>query len=340
MRRCAAVLVLLLASGCASTEDKPPRSSPGAGRSELTVYSGRTEDLIRPIIERFEKQSGIKVKVRYGDTAALASTLLEEGDRSPADVFLAQDAGALGAVSERGLFANLPASVVDRVPQRFRSRDGSWVGLSGRARVAVYNKQQLPDAEVPESALDLTGPKWKGKVGWAPTNGSFQAFVTYLRKLQGDDRARTWLQAMKANEAKAYQNNIAIVKAVAAGEIPIGLVNHYYLLELSREDPSISEKAANKFFSKSPGSLVNVAGAGVLKTSKRRDDAVKLLEFLLSDDGQGYFATKTFEYPLVASVKPDAKLPAIDSIQSPDVDLSDLKDLQGTLALLRETGVL
>jgi iron(III) transport system substrate-binding protein len=329
------VLVLLLASAACG------RAAEGPRETSLTLYSGRSEELVGPLVEQFEEKTGIDVEARYGDTAALASTLIEEGDRSPADVFWAQDAGALGAVAGENRFAPLPRALLDRVPARYRSADGLWVGTSGRARVLVYNKEKVSRDDLPASVLDLTDGRWRGRVGWAPTNGSFQAFVTALRVLRGDDKARAWLQGMERNETREYESNSPIVQAVASGEIDAGLVNHYYLLELSEEDPGIADRAANHFFRRGdPGNLINVAGVGILEQAPHEDAARRFVEFLLSRTGEQYFDEETIEYPLQEGAEPDPELPPLDEIGGPDIDLSDLSDLQGTLELLRETGVL
>ncbi len=335
LRKVAVLAVALAIVGVACGE------SPGGEVEEtLTVYSGREEELVGPLIEIFERETGVDVEVRYADTAALASQIIEEGERSPADVFWAQDAGALGAVAAENRFSTLPDTLLDRVPDRFRSPDGVWVGTSGRARVLAYNKEEIPEAELPSSVLDLTDAKWRGRIGWAPTNGSFQAFVTALRKLRGDETASEWLQGMKDNEARDYEGNAPIVQAVAAGEIDAGLVNHYYLLELSEEDPGIGERTANHFFAKDdPGNLVNVAGVGILEGAEH-PAANRFVDFLLSRTGEQYFDEETVEYPLQSGAEPDERLKPLDEIGSPDIDLSDLSDLEGTLKLMRDVGVI
>lgn len=326
------LVVALLASACGTPE---PEEGP------LTVYSGRSEELVGPIIERFEDETGIDAEVRYGDTAELAAQILEEGDNSPADVFWAQDAGALGAVGRGGRFTRLPDATLEQVPERFRSTQGHWVGTSGRARVLVYNNEEVRTSELPESVLDLTDPGWKGRVGWAPTNGSFQAFVTALRKVEGERAAREWLEGMKANQAEEYDGNAAIVKAVAAGEIDTGLVNHYYVLQIGSEDPQVRENAANHFFAAGDvGSLVNVAGVGIPTTAPAPRSAQRFVDFLLSRTAGEYFDEEIYEYPLVLGRPAPPGLPPLSEIEQPNIDLADLDDLEGTLELLRETGVL
>lgn len=318
----------------------PTGGTPVGSAGTVTIYSGRNEKLIGDLIAQFERATGIDAEVRYGDTAELAATILEEGDKSPADLFWAQDAGALGAVAREDRLATLPDDLLQRVDARFRSKQGLWVGASGRARVLVYNTEQLAEADLPASVFDLTDTKWKGKIGWAPTNGSFQSFVTALRVLRGDDAARAWLEGIKANEPVTFEGNAPIVRAVGAGEIAVGLVNHYYLYEIKAEEGE-DFPAANHFFAPGdPGNLVNVAGVGILRTAKHAEQALRFADYLLSQEGQTYFAERTFEYPLIDGVKPRADLVPLDEIQGPEIDLSDLADLQGTLQLLTEVGVI
>lgn len=306
----------------------------------ITVYSGRGESLVKPLFEQFTKDTGIEVKVKYGDTAELAALIAEEGSKSPADVFFAQDAGALGALKATGVFEELPASITNLVPVTYRADDNSWVGVSGRARVIVYNPDLVPAASLPNSVKDLTAEAWKGKVGWAPTNASFQAFVTGLRQLEGEAGAKAWLEAMLKNGVKSYKDNKAIVSAVAAGEIQLGLVNHYYLYGFLK-DQGEGFKARNHYTAAGdPGSLVNVAGAGILKSAPNPAAARAFVGYLLGEAAQKYFSEQTFEYPLADGVAADSRLKPLSELKPPPLDLSGLQDLQGTLALLRSVGVL
>jgi iron(III) transport system substrate-binding protein len=324
-----------VASGPTSTE---PAASPSAASGSIVIYAGRSEELVGPLIERFETESGIDVEVNYASTSELAATILEEGDASPADVFFSQDAGALGALAAEGRLAALSGASLDLVDPAFASPEGLWVGVSGRARVAAYNTEALTAAEMPDSILDFTDPSWKGRLGWAPSNASLQSFVTALRVLEGEDAARSWLEGIQANEPKVYEGNGQALEGVASGEVHVAFINHYYLLE-ALSDGEIP--VANHFFpGGDPGSLINVAGAGILTTSKNPGAAQAFIDFLLSEESQAYFAEETYEYPLVAGIAADDRLTPLDEIASPDIDLSDLADLQGTVELMQEVGIL
>ncbi len=322
------LLVLCLPGAVAAGEPEGP----------LTLYSGRSESLVGPIIERFSQDTGIEVETRYGDTAELAALLLEEGTRSPADLFFAQDAGALGAVAAAGLLGTLEEDVVSRVPGAFRDAEGRWVGVSGRARTAAYSTAE--DLELPDSILGFSDPAWSGRLGWAPANGSFQSFVTAMRVSLGEEAARAWLEGILANEPVAYPSNSAAVEGVAAGEVDVVFVNHYYLLQLLAERGDEYPVAQTFFGSGDLGSLVNVAGIGRLATTDQPGAADTFVEYLLSEPAQRYFAERSFEYPLVDGVAADGRLPRLADLDTPDLDLSDLADLQGTVELLRDVGAI
>lgn len=323
-------------TGGETTQEQPFKPKKGS----LIVYSGRGEELVGPVIEQFEEQSGVNVQVRYGDTAELAATILEEGPNSPADVFFAQDPGALGALSNAGAFRKLPDNVLSKVDRRFRSSNGEWVGTTSRARVVAYNTETLKKSDLPRSILDFTDPKWKGKIGWAPTNGSFQAFVTALRQTEGEDAARKWLEGIQANDPFVYPDNSSALEAVAAGEVEVAFVNHYYLYRALAEQGNDFAARNYNFPGTDIGNLIIASGIGTLKTADNGDQAKSFIEYLLSKEAQQYFAEEDYEYPLVAGVQPAKDVPPLSAIKSPKVDLGSLGDLQGTLELLRETGAL
>jgi iron(III) transport system substrate-binding protein len=333
MKYVIAALAVLALAGCGGGDE--------SGASDtLTVYSGREEEIVAPLFERFEEETGIDVEVRYGDSAELAATIAEEGDNSPADAFFAQDPGSLGAVSDR--FATLPDDVLERVDESFRGGD-KWVGTSGRTRVIVYNTDALSEDEVPDSVFDLADPKWSGKIGIAPTNASFQAFVTAMRLDVGEERTREWLEGVMENEPKFYEKNTPIVEATASGEIELGLVNHYYLYLVRAEQGEDAPIENHYLAGDDPGALVTVAGVGVLEGAEHEDAAVRFVEFLLEDEQQRFYTEEAAEaeIPLVAGIEPKEGVPSLEELAGagPDVDFARFgEELERTLELLNETG--
>lgn len=305
----------------------------------LTIYSARREELVAPIIAQFSEDTGIGVEVRYGNLAEMVAMILEEGENSPADVFFAQDASGLGALAREARLLTLPDDLLEQVPAQYRSADDMWVGISGRARVVIYNTMLVDAEDLPPSLLSLTDERWRGMVGWAPTNGPFQGQVTAIRVLLGDDVAREWLEGMLANDVVSYPENTALAQAVVDGEVAMGLVNHYYLNEFRAENPDIDVE--NHYFQASDvGALVNVAAAGILDTGDQSELAEAFIEYLLSPAAQTYFATETYEYPLIDDISPIDGLRLLDELDPPEVDLTSLNDLEGTLALMQKTGAL
>ena len=312
--------------------------SSGEQVKELTIYSGRSEEFIAPFFANWEQESGIKLNVRYGDSAELAAQILEEGNNSPADLFLSQDAGSLGAVSAAGLFSKLPAGVGSDIEDIYIAGDRSWIGVTGRARVFAYNPKAV--TLLPQSVADLTKPAYKGRVGIAPSNASFQAFVTALTNEKGATFAENWLKAMKDNGAQIYLKNSAIVEAIDKGAIDLGLVNHYYTWEVSQalgRDIDVE----NGFFAPGDiGNLVNVSGIGILGTSEKQEVAQGLINYLTSEVAQAKFVEDTHEYSLIPGAKAPESLPELKRIGSPKVDLASLEKVQATQDLLTKVGLL
>lgn len=345
-----AVLALgLIGCGEKPTDPAAPKSagssasaSPApASPQTLVLYAGRSASLVKPLIKQFEAATKITVKIREGKSGALAALLLEEKDASPADVFWAQDAGSLGQVEAAGLLAPLPKGANAPVIEHFKNQSATWVPVSGRARVLAYADGALADDAMPKSVFDLVKPEYKGKVGWAPTNASFQAFVTAMRVAHGAEKTEAWLRGMQANETKAYPKNTPIIRALAAKEISLGLPNHYYLLREKTKDAGFP--VSQRFFAAGDvGNLVNVAGVGMLKAGKNPAAAENFISFLLSKKSQAYFAEQTYEYPVIAGVPQNALLAPLDTLTqvAPKFDLKALKDLKTTRDLLRKVGLL
>ena len=304
----------------------------------LVIYSGRAEEYMGTLFEDFTNETGIKLDIRYGDSAALAAQILEEDENSPADLFISQDAGALGAVSASGLLATLDDATLNRVDTYFRSSTRDWVGLTGRVRIFAYSPLRV--TSLPKSVDDLVSPEWKGRLGIAPTNASFQAFVTAMIQTRGESETEKWLRAIVANSPRYFEKNSLIVQAIDSGEIDAGLVNHYYIYEVAEElGREINVK--NSFFAPGDiGNLINASGLGILASSDKSQAAKKLIEFLLSDEAQSFFVNEVKEYSAVdASLRPADLIP-LSEIQAPRVDLAALKDLERTQKLLIKVGLL
>jgi iron(III) transport system substrate-binding protein len=319
----------------------PVAACSAAPNEALVIYSGRNEALVGGVLEQLKQATGGDVEVRYGSSGELAAQLLEESDRTQADVFFSQDAGALGAVAEQGRLAELPADVLGMVPPDYRADDGRWVATSARARVVAYDPRVVAEAELPRSIDDVVDPRWKGRIGFAPTNGSWQAFVTSVRVLRGEEFAADWLRRFAANEPKRYDNNIAILNAINDGQLPAGLINHYYwYAKVAEIGPAAVTAKLHYVAGGDPLGLVNVAGAGVVAGTDQNEAAVAAVRFLLSEQAQRYFADQTAEYPVNPAVQSTKhSLPPLTDLHSPDIDLSRLSSLQQTLVLLQEAGL-
>lgn len=337
LRRVAALaatgsLVLGLAA-CTSDSDES---------DALVLYSGRSESLVAPLIEQISDSTGVDIEVRYASTPEMAAQIAEEGEASPADVFFSQDAGALGALDNAGLLQQLDESVTEAVPAEYRAADGTWVATSLRARVLIYDSRTLDEAEVPDTIDAVLAPEWKGRVGYAPTNASFQSFVTALRVDRGDEAAEQWLRDFLANDPQTFENNNALLQAVDAGAVELGLTNHYYWYNSAAEKGAENMRARVKYMAQGdPGALVNVAGVAILASTDRPDDARRVVEAFLAEPAQTYFVEETSEYPVVPGIATDAAgLPPLDTLGGPDIDLGQLDGLEQTQAMLARVGMI
>lgn len=337
-----AALLALAASALGACSATSPDSGGGPAEPEtegITLYSGRIPSAIGGAIDAYEQRADRDVQVRFGDTGDLAATLVEEGDNSPADVFFAQEPGAIGAVAGEGLLAKLPQDILDLVPAKYRDPEGFWVGITGRARCIAYG-ENVSRSELPDSPLGLTDPKWEGRVGWSPASDSLQQYVTALRIKYGEDVAREWLEGMVANDAIDFPDNVSIRDAIANGEIDVGLINHYYVAQaIAAEGPDYPVKVY--FPPKGLGSLLLLTSAGVLESSDRKQEAFDFIRSLLSDESQGYFTSSSKEYPLAKGVEADPALTVpITAIPTPKGDLNDITQVQATIELMQDTGAL
>jgi len=332
----------LLPTGIARARDSTPEAAtplatPVGGK--LTIYCGRNESLVSDLIPLIAEATGIDLDVRYGNTAELAAQILEEGENSPAGLYFCQDAGALGSLAQADILALIPDDLLEQVAPRYRSPDGVWLGLSGRVRVLLYNPDVTNPATLPTSILDLPTTDLNGPIGWAPTNAPFQSFITALRVTEGEDRARQWLEDVIATGPITFDDNGPQVNAVASQEVAVGLVNHYYVFEARREDPGIAVE--NYYFPGGDiGSLVNIGGVGIIANSGQEEQAIAVTRYLLGVEAQTYFSEQTLEYPLAAGVPAQPELIPLSEIEPPDIDLNDLADLEGTLTLLTDLGLI
>ena len=341
-RLLAALLVFaaIFLGGCGfSTEDS------GGGSDEpeaegITLYSGRIPAAIGPAVDMYEAKEDLDVQVRFAETADLAATLVEEGDASPADVFFAQEPGAIAAVADADLLTELPQDIVDSVEPRFRDPEGRWVGVTGRARVIAYNRDVVEENELPPSPFGLTESKWEGRVGWSPATSSMQEYVTALRAKYGDERTKQWLEEMVDNGAVAFPDNVTIRDAIANGEIDVGLINHYYVAQGIAEGGP--DYPVGVYFPPGGlGSLMLLTSVGVLESSDRKEEAFEFVRSLLDTESQAFFTSSSKEYPLARGAKADPSLSVpIEEIPASGAELVDLKELQATIDLMKESGAL
>lgn len=307
-------------------------------QGKLTIYSGRSEAFISPFLNAFSAETGIELDVRYGDSASLAAQILEEGENSPADIFLSQDAGSLGAVSAAGLLTGLPELTLAKVAPDFRSTKNDWTGITGRVRVLAYAPDRV--LQTPKNIDQLTDAKWRGRIGIAPAGSYFQSFLTALIASRGEVQAEKWLRALKANSPKYYDKDGQIIEAIDAGEIDLGMVNHYYVWEVSEELGRQIDVKIVFFEPGDIGNLINVSGAGVLQKSSKKDLAVSLIDFLLSDESQRKFVADVHEYSLVIPDLGPEGLPTLAEVPGPKVNLSQLASLAKTQELLVKVGLI
>jgi iron(III) transport system substrate-binding protein len=307
----------------------------------LTVYNGQHPQTVDALVDGFEEQTGIRVSVRSDDEGVLTNQIIEEGGKSPADVFVSENSPALESLASKNLLSFVVPSTLAAVPSQYDSSQGNWVGLSARVSALVYNTTQLQVSRLPSSILDLARPEWKGKVGLAPSETDFQPIVTAVVKLKGKAAAVDWLKGLKAN-SDIYPDNEALVAAVNNGRSAMGLINHYYWYRLRDEVGADKIHSALHYYSSGDiGNLVNVSGAAVLKSSRHQAAAQRFLAFIVGKKGQSILAqSESYEYPLGSGVQSAKPLPPFDTLQPPTIGVNDLGDGSEALALLRLVGLL
>jgi iron(III) transport system substrate-binding protein len=353
MKRRVAILALAVAlaigatacSGDNSAGTRRPASPKGQAAAGgelddvLTVYS-RDRYIAESLFKRFERKTGITVRARWGDPIDLAEQIIADGDSSPADVFYGPLSDALGSLSAAGRLTKLADKQLDRVPEAYRSPDGTWVGTTGRAHVVFYNTDKLSEDDLPDSILGFTEPAWRGRIGWDPTSRSLQDVVTELRQLQGKDRARKWLQGIQANAPAVFKGAPPIIDAVAAGKIiDVGFGSHSYLYDLQAAGDATN--VAAKFYpGGAPGGLLNVAGVGIINSTDRKAAASALIDFMLSQTAQRYYTEETYEIPVLNDAEPPQGLPTAEDLTVPGLNVQQFEELQAARRLLTEVGVI
>jgi iron(III) transport system substrate-binding protein len=322
--------VVLGATACSSSGES----------DELLIYNAQHESLTKEWIDAFTKETGVKVTYRQGGDTELGNQLVAEGAASPADVFLTENSPAMAAVERAGLFADLDAETVNQVPSQYRPASGKWTGVAARTTVFVYNKTSLQPDQLPKSLVDLEQPAWKGRWGAPPTKADFQAIVAALLQLKGEPATAAWLAGMKAN-AVVYNDNIATLKAVNAGEVPGGVIYHYYWFRDQAKTKEMSGNTALYYFkNQDPGAFVSLSGGGVLKSSKKADKAQQFIKFVTGKAGQEVLQKgDSFEYPVASGVPANPALVPLNELQAPVVDPSTL-DAQKVTDLMTKAGLL
>ena len=346
LTRVFAALVLVLTLAACGGNEQADTDAPDAAPAEagdLVLYSGRSQTLVEPVLDRFREETGIDVQARYGRDAELLAALEEEGPRSEADVFWANTAGALGAANNAGLLTDLPDSLLQR-PGAYVPSSGRWVPVTVRFRVLAFNPDAVSESDLPTSVMALPEmEQFRGRIGWTPTYSSFQDFVTAMQLVHGEDSTRSWLQGVRALEPKAYPSNTPMLEAMLAGEIDVALTNHYYVRRITEGGGENAESVAiHRFDSGDVGNLALVTGAGLLENGAADANAARLLSFLLSEEAQSMLAENVREYPVLRDAPvPSYLLPFDEAARlGPEIDFERLRDIDGTLRLLRDEELL
>ena len=318
----------------------PLLSACGSDEPALVVYNAQHEPLLKELAPAFTEETGIEVQLRNGKDLELSNQLVEEGEASPADVFLTENSPAMSQVEAAGLFAELPASLVEPIPEQYRPASGLWTGFVARSTVLAYNTDQVDPDELPASILDLADPAWDGRISFSPTGADFQAIVAAVLELEGEEATRAWLQGIKDN-GTVYDGNNVVLEAVNSGRSDVGIVYHYYWERDRQENGDVSDNTAQYYFGGGdPGAFVSISGAGVLASSDMPTEAERFIEFLVNETGQQILADS---YALESPLNPAVDLPQVtqpfDELEPPAVNVSDL-DATTVVELMTEVGFL
>jgi iron(III) transport system substrate-binding protein len=307
---------------------------------KLTIYSAQHENLTQAWAEAFQEETGIEVQIRYGKDASMGNQIVQEGAKSPADVFLTENSPAMTTVQNAGLLAKVDPATLAQVGEEYAPSTGDWIGIAARSTVLVYNPDMISEAELPKSIMDLEDPTWSGRWGAAAGGADFQAIVSAILETQGEAATSKWLAALKKN-AKIYQNNIATMKAVNAGQVPVGIMYHYYWYRDQALTKAGSKNTKLLYFrNEDPGAFVSISGGGVLKSSRHAENAQKFLAFITGPKGQEMLATSDAkEYAVGKGVASDKALEPLDSLEAPDVDPYTL-DGPKVIDLMTKAGLL
>ena len=343
----AGLMAVTLGVGACGTSSTPAGAPTGTGsasssadKPELTLYNAQHEDLMKLMAEDFTNRTGIKVNMRNGDDSELGNQLVQEGAASPADVFVTENSPAMTLVDSKGLFAKVDDATVAQVPAQFAPADKDWVGFAGRSTVFVYNPAGVKEAELPASIMDLSQPQWKDRVGVSPAGADFQAIVSAVLALKGEPATADWLKGLKDN-AKVYQGNSAVLKAVNAGQVDSGVIYHYYWFKDQAESGANSKNVKQLYFGKQdPGAFLSISGAGVLKSSKHPAEAQQFIKYLNGPEGQKVLAdSKALEYPIGNGAKANQVLKPLSELSPPTVDVATLNG-EKVVDMMRQAGFL
>lgn len=332
----------------ASTTETETETTTDEGAGEagpLVIYSARDETLVADLVAEFTADTGIDVEVFYGSDFGTGKVLLEaEADAVEADIYWSQDAGSLAVLADAGVTQTLPDTITGKVNPAFTAPAGEWVGLTGRIRTFTYNSELIDEADVPDTVAAFADPEWDGRIDVPPTNATFQAFVTAMRQVEGEDATKAWLEGLAANVPDGARpgNNRDTLQLIEDGEIEVGLINHYYLYQRAAAEDGGLDSLASRNKIATPGdlgSMVNVTGVAALSDNP---NALVFIEYLLGEDAQTWFSETSYEYPLIPGVAAPEGLPALEDFVEVNerFDLNQLDDLEQTEDLLREVGLL